>query len=129
MSDARAETTVDAAAPLAAATTGGAGRPERSPAIVRELQERFADVPFTVQETADGIPTVWAPASSVVDVLTYLKTEAAEPFAMLYDLGGVDERERVHREGLPAARTLSLSREGSRAARIHASASLTSLRS
>ena len=38
-----------------------------------------------------------------VEVLGYLGREAAEPFAMLYDLGGVDERERLHREGMPDA--------------------------
>ncbi len=35
------------------------------------------------------------------DVLAYLKHEAPRPFAMLYDLGAIDERLRRHRDGQP----------------------------
>ena len=72
-------------------------------AVVRELRERFADISFRAQKTADAIPTVWVPAARLNDVLRYLKTEAVEPFAMLYDLGAIDERRRTHREGQPAS--------------------------
>ena len=83
------------------ATAGGGEAPP--PAVLEELRERFPDVPFVAQTTADGIPTAWMPADRAASVLRYLGTEAAEPFAMLYDLGGVDERERQHREGMPGA--------------------------
>jgi NADH-quinone oxidoreductase subunit C/D len=79
---------------------GGAAPP---PAVLRELRERFPALPLTAQVTADGIPTAWVPAAWALEVLRYLGREAAEPFAMLYDLGGVDERERLHREGMPDA--------------------------
>ncbi len=78
-----------------------------SPAIVHELQERFPGVPFTPQETRDGVPTLWLggdrPAGRLVEVLRWLKEEAARPYATLYDLTAIDERERVRRDGQPAS--------------------------
>lgn len=82
-------------------TAGGGAAPP--PAVLHELREHFPDLPLTEQVTADGIPTAWVPAGRALEVLRYLGREAAEPFAMLYDLGGVDERERLHREGMPDA--------------------------
>ena len=73
------------------------------PAVVRELRERFPGLQLTLQPTADGIPTAWVPEDDLRDVLAYLKTEASRPFNALYDLGAIDERERVHREGQPDA--------------------------
>src|SRR5690606_15537511 len=72
------------------------------PAILRELQARFPALPLAPQATADGIPTAWVPEASIKHVLAYLKREAPRPFAMLYDLGAIDERARVHRDGPPA---------------------------
>ena len=43
------------------------------------------------------------PAGNAVDVLRFLKSEAAAPYRMLYDLTAVDERERRHRAGQPEA--------------------------
>ncbi|MFA6110668.1 MAG: NADH-quinone oxidoreductase subunit C, partial [Candidatus Latescibacterota bacterium] len=37
------------------------------------------------------------------ELLRYLKAEAAEPYAVLYDLFGIDERTRAARAGLPPA--------------------------
>ncbi len=79
------------------------GETPETPAVIRELRERFPDLALTEQLTADGIPTAWLPAERALEVLGYLGREAPQPFAMLYDLGGVDERERLHREGLPEA--------------------------
>jgi NADH-quinone oxidoreductase subunit C/D len=75
----------------------------RSNGIVAELSARFAEVPLHEQPTADGIPTVWVPAGHVGAVLGYLKNQAARPFAALYDLSGIDERLRTHRDGQPPA--------------------------
>jgi len=69
--------------------------------IVQELQARFPDVPFAVQDTCDRIDTLWLPADRVHDVLRYLKGEATRPFRMLYDLTAIDERVRAHRESQP----------------------------
>ncbi|MDC4223049.1 MAG: NADH-quinone oxidoreductase subunit C [Candidatus Manganitrophus sp.] len=35
------------------------------------------------------------------DLLRYVKNEIDRPYKMLYDLTGIDERVRVHREGQP----------------------------
>jgi NADH-quinone oxidoreductase subunit C/D len=59
-------------------------------------------VALTAQATTDGMPTLWAPAGAVHDLLRYLKVEALRPYRMLYDLTAIDERERTHREGQPA---------------------------
>ena len=78
--------------------------PDHEPAgVLAELRERFPDVAFTEQPTADGIPTAWVPPGEARPVLSYLKNEARRPFASLYDLGAVDERSRTHRDGLPDA--------------------------
>src|SRR5674476_1365578 len=74
------------------------------PGIVGELRARFPDVPLVEQRTADEIPTVWAPATRLKELLAYLKTEAARPFASLYDLGGIDERPRGGRAGVHRCR-------------------------
>ena len=68
--------------------------------IVRELRERFPAVPFTLQETRDGVPTLWLEAGRLPEVLRWLKGEAARPYATLYDLTAIDERER---RGAPVA--------------------------
>ena len=68
--------------------------------VVKELGSRMAADDLTVQPTRDGIPTVWVPASRVVDVLRYLKS-AKKPYRMLYDLTAIDERSRTHRDCQP----------------------------
>lgn len=71
------------------------------PAVARELSERFPHVDFVMQHTRDAIPTLWVPRDHLRDVLRYLKTEAPQPYRMLYDLTAIDERVRVHRAGQP----------------------------
>ena len=56
---------------------------------------------FTVQSTRDGITTLWIARQNLRAILQYLKTEAAPPYSMLFDLTAVDERERTHRHYLP----------------------------
>jgi NADH-quinone oxidoreductase subunit C/D len=75
----------------------------QSPDIIHTLQQRFPRAGMTVQATADGIPTVWAPAGEAKAVLRFLKTEIAQPYRMLYDLTAIDERARTHRAGQPAS--------------------------
>jgi len=65
--------------------------------VVSELGEMFPHVSFHVQTTADDIPTLWIGREHLADILTYLKPQ----FEMLFDLCGVDERVRKHRQGLP----------------------------
>lgn len=70
-------------------------------AVVQQLEARFGAEGFVRQTTADGIPTLWLSAARLLDVLAYLKRESAPPYAMLFDLGAMDERIRQHRAGLP----------------------------
>lgn len=65
--------------------------------VVSELRESFPYVSFHTQTTADDIPTLWIGREHLADILTYLKPQ----FEMLFDLCGVDERVRKHRQGLP----------------------------
>jgi len=67
--------------------------------IQKELSDRFPEASFLFQKTVDDIPTFWITRESLIDVLGYLKPR----FEMLFDLCGVDERTRTHREGLPAS--------------------------
>ena len=70
------------------------------PAIVGELRARFGDA-CHYQATVDAIPTVWVPRERIGEVMTFLKTEVAQPYPMLFDLSGIDERVREHRDGQP----------------------------
>lgn len=67
--------------------------------MVDDLFARFGADLFVVQPSMDATPTLWVAASDVVNVLSYLKPH----YPMLYDLFGIDERQRDHREGQPAA--------------------------
>jgi NADH-quinone oxidoreductase subunit C/D len=71
------------------------------PAVVKELFTRFGETSFTLQQTADGIPTLWVAGDRVIETLRYLKTDVARPYRMLYDLTAIDERVRRRREGQP----------------------------
>ncbi len=52
--------------------------------------------------TRTGMPVVWVKREQLIEVMQYLKS-LPKPYVMLYDLHGVDERVRTHRQGLPAA--------------------------
>jgi NADH-quinone oxidoreductase subunit C/D len=67
--------------------------------IVDDLYVRFGADLFVVQPSADNTPTLWVAAADVLKVLSYLKPH----YPMLYDLFGIDERQREQRGGLPAA--------------------------
>ncbi|MGB1561719.1 MAG: NADH-quinone oxidoreductase subunit C/D [Sinimarinibacterium flocculans] len=71
--------------------------------IVGELYARFPGEGLVEQATADGMPTLWVPASKLLAVMKTLKRELRQPYRMLYDLTAVDERQRQHRSGLPPA--------------------------
>jgi NADH-quinone oxidoreductase subunit C/D len=71
-------------------------------AMAQELERRFATA-FSRQATHDGLLTLWVPPAQAHEVLRYLKTEAAPPFCVLYDLAVIDERQRANRQGQPAA--------------------------
>jgi NADH-quinone oxidoreductase subunit C/D len=69
--------------------------------VAQELTQRFGESQIHSQDTGDGYPTLWVDKGLATDVLRYLKQEAEGSYAMLYDLTGIDERVRTHREGQP----------------------------
>jgi NADH-quinone oxidoreductase subunit C/D len=68
---------------------------EPTAGVVGELQARFGAAEIAPQQTRDDIPTVWASAGRVKEVLAYLKTQAPNPYRTLFDLSVVDERARL----------------------------------
>jgi len=70
-----------------------------SATIVDDVIARFGADVGPLQATADATPTLWVNATQLLAVLAYLKPH----YPMLYDLFGIDERLRQHRDGQPAA--------------------------
>jgi NADH-quinone oxidoreductase subunit C/D len=71
--------------------------------IARELMERLDESSLPVQETADGIPTVWVSRDDLPAAAEHLQRGIDQPFTALLDLTAIDERERIHRDGQPVA--------------------------
>jgi len=71
--------------------------------IGHQLAERFGESAFHEQITADAMPTFWVERGMIRDVLSFLKTDAAPRYRMLFDLTAIDERPREHRFNQPAA--------------------------
>ena len=71
------------------------------PQIARELAEHIGPDKLVSQTTRDGIITLWTLRQDLRLILRYLKEQAAQPYALLFDLTAVDERQRLHRQGLP----------------------------
>jgi len=82
-------------------TTLAKGKPNDHPKILSDLVRRFSEDAFFLQHTHDNIPTLWVGKSQVHDVLLFLKQEIDRPYSLLFDLTAIDDRVRVHREGLP----------------------------
>lgn len=71
-------------------------------AILQNLQQSFGADVFSVQNTIDEIDTFWLPKDKLVPVIKYLKLSIDQPYNFLYDLCGVDERDRAKKERIPA---------------------------
>lgn len=70
--------------------------------ILQNLKQSSGD-DFTIQNTADGIPTLWVDRHQVPEVLGHLKKDVPSPYLMLLDLAAIDERSRKNRHGQPEA--------------------------
>lgn len=70
--------------------------------VVGELRNHFGPDAFTVQATRTGMPVVWVKREQLLDVIAFLR-KLPQPYVMLFDLHGMDERIRTHRSGLPTA--------------------------
>jgi NADH-quinone oxidoreductase subunit C/D len=71
--------------------------------VVTLLKNKFDSGILAEQATADGIPTLWLHPDHLKLILKYLKNDVPQPYKMLYDLCGIDERKRSHRDGQPVA--------------------------
>lgn len=71
-------------------------------AILKNLQQRFSDSDIQRQTTTDDILTLWVAKDKVVSIIRYLKSSIEQPFNFLYDLCGIDERDRAKKNGLPS---------------------------
>lgn len=69
--------------------------------IVSALQNEFGAGFLTLQNTKDEFPTCWISASSIIEVLSYLKNIHDRPYKMLHDLSAIDEQARNYRDGQP----------------------------
>jgi NADH-quinone oxidoreductase subunit C/D len=67
--------------------------------IVDELFARFGADTFMLQPCVDDTPTLWVSCDVLLSVLEFLKPR----YPLLYDLFGIDERLREHRQGQPDA--------------------------
>ncbi len=72
-------------------------------AIQAGLEQAFGESVLREQATVDGMSTLWTDRIHIHPFLRHLKETTEPRFGMLYDLTAMDERERHHREGLPAA--------------------------
>ncbi|MEI6946543.1 NADH-quinone oxidoreductase subunit C/D [Paraflavisolibacter sp. H34] len=69
--------------------------------ILPLLEQRFGAEVFQLQVTADGVLTLWVPRDRLLPVARCLKT-IERPYNFLYDLCGLDERDRAHQNGHPS---------------------------
>jgi NADH-quinone oxidoreductase subunit C/D len=69
--------------------------------ILQQLLLRFGEEVCHEQKTRDAILTLWIPSPKIVTVIQYLKA-IEQPYNLLYDLCGVDERDRKGKASLPA---------------------------
>ena len=74
---------------------------QQKPDLAHELRFQFGDAILAEQPTLDGITTIWVVRDKVSRVLSHLKHDISQPFAMLYDLTGIDERVRSRRNYQP----------------------------
>ena len=67
--------------------------PVATQGVIDHLGVLFGDE-LSVQQTIDGIPTLWVPRQILLEVLKTLKTDPLCAYEMLFDLSAIDERSR-----------------------------------
>ena len=70
--------------------------------ILKLLQQRFGADVFQLQLTVDEILSLWVLKDKLIPVIQYLKSSVEQPYKLLYDLSGIDERDRVKKDHIPA---------------------------
>jgi len=69
--------------------------------ILQHLQQRFGADAFGQQYSCDETLTLWVQKGQIVSVIRFLKTAIEKPYNLLYDLCGIDERDRLKKDGIP----------------------------
>ncbi|MGP1939279.1 MAG: NADH-quinone oxidoreductase subunit C/D [Arsenophonus sp. ET-DL9-MAG3] len=70
--------------------------------IILALRSKFTLNNFTIQATRTGMLIIWIKREQLISVIRFLKKQS-KPYIMLFDLHGVDERQRIYRQSLPKA--------------------------
>ncbi|VFP79509.1 NADH-quinone oxidoreductase subunit C/D [Candidatus Erwinia haradaeae] len=70
--------------------------------VFSKLCNYFGIHSFTLQATRTGMLVVWVQRDQILNIITFLH-EVFQHEIMLYDLHGMDERQRIYRVGLPKA--------------------------
>lgn len=70
--------------------------------VFGELCNRFGASSFMLQGTRIDFPVIWVKREQLLEIVMFLK-KLPSPYIMLYDLHGMDERLRNHRDSLPLA--------------------------
>lgn len=76
--------------------------PHSTNSVIKELFHIFGEEHCVYQETLTGFPIIWIDKTLLLKVGNFL-CNLSKPYIMLYDLHGVDERLRLHRDNLPKA--------------------------
>ncbi len=79
----------------------GNAPPAERPLVVEEVARRPGSGLLSVQDTTDGIPTIWVTRDAVHELLRFLRSDVPRPYRMLFDLSATDERMRRPSDGLP----------------------------
>lgn len=70
--------------------------------IINKLQHAFGINTCDIQTTYTDALVIWIKQEQILDILVFLKN-ILQPYVILYDLHGIDERFRIHRNHLPTA--------------------------
>ena len=71
-------------------------------AILQHLRQHFHDEVFQQQHTVDELLTLWVSKDTIIPLTQYLKSNSHYSYPLLYDLCGIDERDRAKKDGMPA---------------------------
>lgn len=69
------------------------------PDILAEFEEKFSQTVLASVVERDGLSSLWLRAENLHAVLEHLRNRTAGRYEMLYDICGIDERNRRHRAG------------------------------
>ncbi|VFP80021.1 NADH-quinone oxidoreductase subunit C/D [Candidatus Erwinia haradaeae] len=75
---------------------------QRDDPVLSKLYHHFGPHALSLQDTRTGMTVAWVKREQILEIVTFLY-EFFKPYVMLYDLHGVDERQRIYRIGLPKA--------------------------